>query len=235
MIKTILTLLLLLIFSACNDKPTSKKLDGKKLLESKCASCHDVNMPPVVSDNELAPPMMAVSFHVYNFVKPTDESQRTTKAIEFVSDYIFNPSLEKSFCDEASLVRYGLMPSQKDKLTKDEAKAIASYMFTHFTQENLTSIQKEQALFDALAPGEKIALKNRCLGCHGIDKKKVGPAFVDIAKKYEDDKDSMIKSIKDGSKGIWSKRAVMPAFEKINNEELEILSEWILKSAKSAK
>jgi len=231
MIKNILIISLLLIFTACNDKPVSKNLDGKKLLESKCASCHDINMPPVISDDELAPPIMSVSFHVHSFVTPTDESQRTSKAIEFVTDYIFNPSLEKSFCDKASLERYGLMPSQKDKLTKDEAKAIASYMFTNFTQENLTSVQKKQAAFDALSDGEKIAIKNRCLGCHGIYRKKVGPALKDIANKYS--KKELIKSIKTGSKGNWesSKGAVMPAFEKINDEELEILSEWILKTS----
>ncbi|EQB40729.1 hypothetical protein M947_00320 [Sulfurimonas hongkongensis] len=230
MIKNIFLLTLLLVFTACDEKPLSKNLDGKKLLELKCASCHDINMPPIISDDELAPPIMAVSFHVHSFVTPTDESQRTSKAIEFVSDYIFNPSLEKSFCDEASLERYGLMPSLKGKLTSDEAKAIASYIFTHYTQENLTKIQKSQAAFDALAPGQKIALKNRCLGCHGIDIKKVGPSLVDIANKFADYKDEMIQSIKNGSKGVWSKGAIMPAFSEIDDKELEILSEWILKT-----
>ncbi|MCK9490943.1 MAG: c-type cytochrome [Sulfurimonas sp.] len=233
MIKNVFILSLLLFFAACSEKPLTQNLDGKALLESKCASCHDINMPPKISDNELAPPIMAVSFHVHNFVKPTDESQRTSKAIEFVTDYIFNPSLKKSFCDEDSLERYGLMPSQKNKLTKDEAKAIALYMFTNFTQENLIVIQKKQAAFDALDAGEKIAIKHRCLGCHGVNIKKVGPSLVEIADKYSQNKDEIIKSIRNGSKGIWSKGAVMPAFEKMEDEELEILTEWILKTNKS--
>lgn len=230
--KIIFLLSLLLIFSACNDSSTNKNLDGKKLLESKCASCHNLNMPPVISDDELAPPIMAVSFHVYSLVKPTDESQRTSKAIGFVTDYIFNPSLEKSFCDKDSLNRYGLMPSQKEKLTEDEAKAIASYMFTHFTQENLTKVQKDQAAYDALSSAEKLAIKHRCLACHGVDKKKAGPSFKDIAKKYENSKNEMIKSIKNGSKDSWksSNGAHMPAFDKIDEEELETLSEWILQT-----
>lgn len=229
MIKNIFILILLLILTACDENLAKQNFDGKKLLESKCASCHDINMPPIISDAELAPPMMAVSFHVHNFVEPTDESQRTSKAIEFVVDYIFNPSLEKSFCDEDSLERYGLMPSQKERLTSDEAKAIASYMFTHFTQENLTKIQKSQAAYDALTSGEKVAIKYRCLGCHGIDIKKVGPSLVEIADRYSDREDEIVKSITTGSKGIWSDGAVMPAFEKIEDEELEILTEWILK------
>lgn len=232
MIKNISLLLLLLFLTACNDKSTNVSIDANILLESKCASCHDLNMPPIISDDELAPPMMAVSFHVYSLVEPTDESQRKSKAIEFVTDYIFNPSLEKSFCDKDSLDRYGLMPSQKEKLSKDEAKAIASYMFNHFTQENLTNIQKKQAIFDALSYGEKIAIKNRCLGCHGVDIKKVGPSFTEIAKKYQDNKEEMIKSIKNGSKEKWksSRGSVMPAFKKMDDEKLEVLSEWIIKT-----
>lgn len=230
--KNIFLLSLVLFFSACSDNVVEKNLDGKKLLESKCASCHDINMPPIISDNELAPPIMSVSFHVYSLVKPSDESQRGLKAIEFVTDYIFNPSEKKSFCDKDSLKRYGLMPSQKEKLTKDEAKAIASYMFTNFTQENLTKIQKEQAVYDALSPAEKLAIKHRCLGCHGVEKKKAGPSFKDIAKKYENAKDEMIKSIKSGSKDSWknSNGAHMPAFNNINDKELELLSEWILQT-----
>lgn len=233
MIKTIFLLLLLVIFTACSDKPAEQNLDGKALLESKCASCHDLNMPPIISDKELAPPIMAASFHVHSLIKPTNESQRTSKAVEFVVDYIFDPSYEKSFCDKDSLDRYGLMPSQKQNLTKDEAKAIALYMFRHYTQENLTTIQKKQAAFDALSLGEKIALKNRCLGCHGVEIKKVGPSFTDIADKYMGNEVQMIESIKSGSRGKWSQGAVMPAYNTIDEKELEVLSEWILKTPSS--
>ncbi len=234
MIKLFLMAFILLFFTACSEDKTTKKYDAKKLLEQKCASCHDLNMPPAVSDDELAPPMMAVAFHVHNFVKPSDDSQRTSKAIEFVVDYIFEPSFEKSFCDKDSLKRYGLMPSQKENLTKDEAKAIASYMFNHFTQKNLTKVQKEKAEYDALSDGHKIALKYRCLGCHKIDKKIVGPSFVDIANRYNSSKEKIKESILNGSKANWteSNGAMMPAFKKIDDRELEILLEWILNSLK---
>jgi cytochrome c len=220
-----------LFFSACNDTKSVKKLDGKMLLEQKCASCHNLNLPPVISSDELAPPMMAIAFHVYSFVKPSDESQRETKAIEFVVDYVAEPSLKKSFCDKESLNRYGLMPSQKENVTKEETKAIGEYIFKNYTQENLTKMQQEQNRYNALSAGEKIALKYRCLGCHKPNKKIVGPSFKDISKKFTATKKDMISSIKNGSKNSWknSNGAVMPPFEKISKEDLEILSEWILK------
>jgi len=227
-IKTLL-ILTLLLFSACENERKTPKLDGKKLLEQKCATCHNLQMPPAISKDELAPPMMAVGFHMPDFMKPKDESQRIPMAIEFVVDFIRNPLLENSKCDKESIKRYGLMPSQKDKVTKEEAKAIAEYMFRHYTQENLSKIQKLQAKFDALPIGEKTALKYKCIGCHKIDKKTVGPSFKSISKKYIDEKDIMKESIKNGSKAKWtsSNGAVMPAFNKIDDKDLEILTEWI--------
>ncbi|MCD4668481.1 MAG: c-type cytochrome [Sulfurimonas sp.] len=230
LIKTIL-ILTLILFSACEDKKQTPQLDGKKLLEQKCASCHNLEMPPVISDDELAPPMMAIGFHMPDFMEPKDESQRVPMAIEFIVDFIRNPLLENSKCDKESIQRYGLMPSQKDKVTKDEAKAIAQYMFRHYTQENLSKVQKAQAKFDALPAGQKTALKHKCMGCHKIDKKIVGPSFKDIAKKYTTNKDEMINSIKNGSKAKWesSKGAVMPPFKQISDEDLEVLIKWITK------
>jgi len=223
---------LLLLFTACDDKKISKPLDGKKLLEQKCASCHNLAMPPVISDDELAPPIMAVAFHMPDFMDPRDESQRVPMAIEFVVDFVRNPSLEKSKCDKESINRYGLMASQKENVSEEEVKAIAEYMFRHYTQQNLSKVQEDIAAFNALSEGEKIALKYKCLGCHKVNKKVVGPAFSDIAKKSQNSKEKIIQSIKNGSKNSWesSNGAVMPPFKQISENELKILSDWILKS-----
>jgi len=230
MIKLIFGVSIVILFTACLENKPTKNYDSKKLTEQKCSSCHNLNMPPIISDNELAPPMMAVAFHVKNFVKPSDESQRISKAISFVVDYVQYPALEKSFCDKDSLKRYGLMPSQKDNITVEETKAVATYIFQHFTQENLSIMQEEKEKYDALSPAKKIALKNGCLGCHKIDKKVVGPAFKDIAKKYKDSNTKIKDSIKNGSNGKWdnSNGAMMPSFKNIPDKELEILSRWIL-------
>lgn len=223
----IVLLFLLIFFSACSEKKTAKVYDAKKLIETKCASCHNLDMPPTLSKDELAPPMMAVSFHVKSFVQPSNESQRVSKAVEFVVDYVREPSVEKSFCDKESLKRYSLMPSQKDNVTTDEAKAIASYMFKHFTQDNLTKIQEEKAAFNALPKGKRLAIKYKCLGCHKTNVDTVGPSLVSIAKRYKRDEKSIKLSISNGSTNKW-KRGVMPAFKQLSEDELQTLSEWIL-------
>lgn len=228
MIKLIL-IALLLFLTACSDSKPKKTLNEKLLLQEKCASCHNLNIPPIISNDELAPPMMAVAFHVHNFMKPKDESQRTNQAINFVVDYVLEPSLKKSFCDKESLKRYGLMPSQKGNVTEDELHAISSYIFRHYTQENLSKVQKEQAIYNALSDGKKLALKYRCLGCHKRDIKVVGPSFNAIANKYKNNKTVLLQSIKNGSKDKWkiSNGAVMPAFENIKNDDLMVITEWI--------
>lgn len=230
MFKVLLMVVLVWSFIACStDKPVDR-LDGKRLLEQKCASCHELQMPPIVSDDELAPPMMAVSFHVYDHVKPVDESQRVSKAIAFVVDYVHAPSPSKSICDEKSLERYGLMPSQEGKVTKAEVKAIAGYMFSHYDPQELARIQKERASFEALPEGERLALRYRCMGCHKVERKVIGPSFKDIKERYVDDKAKITHSIRQGSREQWngSNGAIMPPFEQIEEKEIDILSDWIL-------
>lgn len=223
--------LALVFFVGCTQEEKQLSLDGKKLMQEKCASCHNLEMPPVIYKDELAPPMMAISFHVHRFVEASDESQRMPKAIAFVVDYVLNPSLEKSFCDKESLKRYGLMPSQKGSVTAKEIKAIAEYMFNHYTQKNLTREQKLQDEYNAFSEGKKLALKHKCLGCHRVDKRVVGPSFAQIATRYRDNKNSIKKSIQNGSKDKWEgSRAMMPAFQELTEKDLNILSKWILES-----
>jgi len=226
-------LVIILIFSACTQEKQNRNYDAKKLLQQKCASCHNLDMPPTLFKDELAPPMMAVSFHVKSFVKVNDESQRVAKAVEFVVDYVQKPSIDKSFCDKESLKRYGLMPSQKENVTTGELKAIASYMFTHFTQKNLSKIQKEKAAFNELSEGDKLAIKYRCTGCHIANVDTVGPSFKTIMHRYRTSGVNIKKSIKNGSKEKY-KRGVMPAFKQLSTKELQTLEKWVLKRGDEA-
>ena len=49
--------------------------------------------------------------------------------------------------------------------------------------------------------GADLAKAKGCLGCHDVDKKKVGPAFKDVAAKYKDNKDAeatIVAKLKEG-------------------------------------
>ena len=52
--------------------------------------------------------------------------------------------------------------------------------------------------------GADVVKAKGCLGCHEVDKKKVGPAFKDVAAKYKGNKDAeanIIKGLKEGKLG----------------------------------
>ncbi len=71
--------------------------------------------------------------------------------------------------------------------------------------------------------GADLAKAKNCTGCHELDKKKVGPAFKDVAAKYKDNKDAAAKiagELKEG-KGHPVKVAATDA-------ELKTLVEYVL-------
>ncbi len=227
--RIILSVIVLFLFAGCEQKQHSN-LDGKKLLEQKCSMCHNLDLPPKTFENEKAPPMMAVAFHIKDFIKASSESDKIPKAIEFVKDYVVNPSAAKSFCDKESLENYGIMPSQKGKVTQEELQAIAEYMFAHYTVKNMNDAQILQNKLNKMPAGERISLQHNCFSCHKVAKDLVGPSFVKIASRYGSDRQSIEKSIKNGSAKKWQgyRGAVMPAFGKeLNDKEIQIVSKWI--------
>jgi cytochrome c len=81
---------------------------------------------------------------------------------------------------------------------------------------------------------KELAQKNVCLACHMVDKKLVGPAYQDVAKKYAGQKDAeanLAKSIKAGGTGKWGP-IPMPAQAALSEADAKTLAAWILGGAK---
>jgi cytochrome c len=191
-------------------------------------------MPPDTYEDEKAPPMMAVVFHLKDFMKITVDDEKFSKFIPFVQDYVINPSRDKSYCDKESLKTYGVMPSQKGNVTKDELEAIASYMYDFYDQQKYLEQMQAKAAFDALPKGEQIARKNGCFNCHTLNKKGVGPSFSEISKR---DAKEIIDTISNGSHGKWEGfHVMMPAFKiKLTQENIVTLQKWIQEEGKKEK
>jgi len=222
-----------LLFAGCGDKP-ARKYDGEALLKQKCAACHNLDMPPKTYPDEKAPPMMAVTFHVRDFMKVDNPSEKRRRFIEFVVDYALHPSAEKSFCDKKSLEDYGLMPSLEGKVTPEELEAVAGYMYDHYDPEKFMKLMQEQARLAALPAWQRVTEQKNCLGCHGIDKDKIAPAFSRIAERYgEARKGEIIRSIKEGSRGKWEGfKLAMPPFRDLDEADLSAVAEWIVKQGR---
>ncbi len=79
-----------------------------------------------------------------------------------------------------------------------------------------------------------LAKKNACMACHTVDKKLVGPAYQDVAKKYASQKDAvanLTQSIKAGGSGKWGP-VPMPAQAALSDADANTLATWILSGAK---
>jgi cytochrome c len=223
--------LLLFLFSACESSTSSAvKLDGEELIAQKCAKCHNLDMPPKSYENEVAPSMMAVTFHLKDFITSNDPSEHEAKIIAFVKDYVIDPSRDKSFCDKASLDSYGLMPSQKGNVTEDELEAIAHYMYETYDNMKMLKIMAEKQRLAKLSLHERVLEQQRCENCHDIHKDKIAPSFEMIAKRYsKEERATLIESIKKGSKGKWEgKKLPMPPFKNMTDKDVEGMVDWIL-------
>jgi cytochrome c len=78
---------------------------------------------------------------------------------------------------------------------------------------------------------EDLAKKYQCLACHQTDKKLIGPAYREVAKKYKGQADAAVKmaeKIRKGSTGVWGP-VPMPANDKVPDADAKTLAEWVLK------
>jgi len=79
---------------------------------------------------------------------------------------------------------------------------------------------------------EELAKKHNCLACHQIDKKSVGPAYKEIAKKYKGQADAVTKlteKVRKGGSGVWGPVPMAPN-PAVSDADLKTLVEWVLKS-----
>lgn len=80
------------------------------------------------------------------------------------------------------------------------------------------------------------ARENNCTACHAIDKKVVGPAFMDVSRKYKGDASAearLITKVSKGGAGVWGTMP-MPANDASGKkqEQMKELVRYILALAK---
>jgi len=82
----------------------------------------------------------------------------------------------------------------------------------------------------ALADVKPLAQKNGCFACHSVDNKLLGPAWIDVAKKYRGDKHAATKletRIRSGSTGVWG-NIPMPPNNQVSAADIKALVKGIL-------
>ena len=79
---------------------------------------------------------------------------------------------------------------------------------------------------------EAIVKKARCVACHAIDKKLVGPVYRDVAAKYRGDvgaPERLAAKVRAGGSGVWGDIPMIPhPADKISDADLAAAIAWVL-------
>ena len=112
----------LTLLNITNASPT-----GEELTKTKCATCHMLEVPkPNTISTLKAPPLHAVLFHIKSEIENPIEQKK------FIMDYVINPKASKSVCESNKVKNFGVMPSQKGKVTQEELSLISDYVIKTF-------------------------------------------------------------------------------------------------------
>ncbi|HLO62675.1 MAG TPA: c-type cytochrome [Azonexus sp.] len=80
--------------------------------------------------------------------------------------------------------------------------------------------------------GEAIVKKARCVACHAVDQKRVGPAYKEVAAKYKGDAKApamLFDKVRHGGSGNWGQVPMIPhPADKISDEDLKAAIHWVL-------
>jgi cytochrome c len=78
----------------------------------------------------------------------------------------------------------------------------------------------------------EIMNKSGCSACHNVEKKVVGPAYKEVAKKHKGDKSAaamLVKKVREGGSGAYGQIPMPPNSKgQISDEDLKALIDWVL-------
>lgn len=80
------------------------------------------------------------------------------------------------------------------------------------------------------ATGKRLIELSDCKACHSVDKKSIGPAYIDVAKKYQKERNAvktLAEKVIKGGGGVWGEQA-MAAHPQLKQDEAEDMVKYIL-------
>lgn len=150
------------------------------------------------------------------FVDVLDGDKKATRS-ESISVYAGNeaPQVQiniqgnKSFYFPGSKVNYNITTTDKEDAGTDPAHLVVSSDYQEGTDRAATP-QGHLVMTEAMV-GKSLMLSLDCKACHKVDEKSVGPAFKEVAAKYEKNPDAvnyLVNKIIKGGSGVWGEVAM---------------------------
>jgi len=92
---------------------------------------------------------------------------------------------------------------------------------------------KDGSASSAVATGRRLIEGSDCLSCHQFNRKSIGPAYVDVARKYHNDSTAtarLVRKIRQGGSGVWGQVA-MAAHPNLTDDQGSAMVAYILSLA----
>jgi len=142
----------------------------------------------------------------------------------------------KTFYFPGQKVEYAVSVQDRDDTgTKDLSNLIVSADYLQGS-DRAASPQGHQVLSAAVL-GRNLMLSLDCKNCHQVDKKSIGPSYIDVAKKYQKDPNAsgyLADKIIKGGGGVWGEVA-MAAHPNLKEDDAKQIVTWIQSLAQTDK
>lgn len=146
----------------------------------------------------------------------------------------------KSFYFPGHQINYSVEVRDKEdgrranKIDASKVEIWSGYVLADY-KVNVKEFTNTLRLLDTLLPvnsllGLQYINKSDCRACHTLDKKSVGPSFLEIAKRYHGQpnvEDQLTKKIMSGGTGVWGS-VEMPPHPSLRQEEATLMTNYIL-------
>ncbi|HEY5917741.1 MAG TPA: c-type cytochrome [Chryseolinea sp.] len=163
----------------------------------------------------------------YELVLSTGDTVRIEEQPEFVRSEEGNPGLQRVFT--AANVPDGMtikLKSNDSTFTLNDNKTTVA--LNYFKPLPSSTPPKMEAEYDHR--GRYFIEKSDCLTCHELDKKTVGPSFLEIAERYPSEKTAvqyLIRKVREGGSGAWGNTPMNP-HPNLAESEIKTMLDYIL-------
>ncbi|MDX2247376.1 MAG: ThuA domain-containing protein [Bacteroidia bacterium] len=115
-------------------------------------------------------------------------------------------------------------------ISPDAVTVTIDYLPEGYDKTLIVQGHKYADSFTAFAKGKTLVENSDCKSCHFADKKSIGPAYIDVAKKYASDPKAsayLAQKIKNGGSGVWGEVA-MAAHPSLPDADISEMVSYIL-------
>ncbi|GAB3728261.1 ThuA domain-containing protein [Spirosoma lituiforme] len=152
------------------------------------------------------------------------------------------PGSNKSFFTPNKPFRYDIRVNDKEDGTlgkgidPERVAVNIDYMPEGFDRVAIAQGHRSADAGALLAGGKKLIEAGDCKACHSITKKSIGPAYMDVAKKYKGDNaalERLTKKVIAGGSGVWGETA-MAAHPQLSTADAAEMVKYILNVSSEA-